>query len=77
MVIKMTKKKLPSQKSEGPGFNFSKENDRYIDELMVENPDRIFYPKYVYNLACLACILLLISSTELPEFFDINSINCS
>ncbi len=63
----MAKKNI-DQKKMGPGFNYSKENDQYIDELMVENPDRLFYPKFVYNLACLACTYALSKNLAPGDF---------
>lgn len=64
---KKTKQKQKS-KNLGPSFNYSRKNDQFIDELMQADDERPFYPKYVYDLACLSCTYALLENLEPEEF---------
>lgn len=64
----MAKKISKTPKEKGPGFHYSKENDFYIDEMMQEDYDHPFFPKYVYDLACLSCAFALHKDFEPLEF---------
>ena len=61
-------KQEPKSKNLGPSFNYSRKNDQYIDELMQADDERPFYPKYVYDLACLSCAYALLENLEPEEF---------
>jgi len=62
----MAKKQKSNVK--GPGFHYSDENDKLIDELMQQVDDRPFYPSYVYELACLSCAFALLKDLKPEEF---------
>jgi len=67
----MGKKKSTKPKNRieaGPGFSYSRENDEYVDELMKLAKTHSFYPKYVYDLACLSCVYALNKNLKPAEF---------
>ena len=64
----MAKKKKKSPKKIGPGFHYTMDNDKYVDEMMQQEDDHPFFPKYVYDLACLSCAFALHKDLKPEEF---------